>query len=211
MDDGSEGTMQIGDDGILMCMAAKAVKGAVSDELTKQGKWEQKWQNFKLLDAPMSAAWRVYFSEDIEVDAFAAIVAEVVTIIQPLAGEAAATNTVADFLASDEGKEESEKSMQAREAKSGRVLSEKNRTVIKTARESMQSGVAALDALLDATEPSTGNEDALEKSKAAEQKGRKSDAPTGGDAFQRFIELRKVMRAVNTAMGEALQAAKLGK
>jgi hypothetical protein len=92
------------------------------------------------------------------------------------------------------------------EEKAGKVLSAKNREVITAARDTMQSGIVALDDLLAATEPSEG--DAGKANAKPEAKGRKSHGHAD-DSFDKFVELRRVTRAVNTAISEALRDAKL--
>ena len=94
--------------------------------------------------------------------------------------------------------------------KSGRVLSEKNRGIIGTAKDAMSSGIAALDDLLQATQPSQGDEE--EESKQIpdplKSKGRIPRVPSQTDSYLKFIELRKVTRAVITGLSEGLQNAK---
>ncbi|MFA6006942.1 MAG: HK97 family phage prohead protease, partial [Candidatus Paceibacterota bacterium] len=105
---------------------------------------------------------------------------------------------------------EEEKTIEADEIKSGRVLSQKNRGIITTAKDAMSSSIAALDELLKATEPSEGGEGEAEIA-TPEEKGRTPRSSEKDDSYQKFIELRKVTRAVVTAISEALKDAKLNK
>jgi len=113
-----------------------------------------------------------------------------------------------------EEEEEDEKAIEADEIKSGRILSQKNRGIITSAKDAMSSSIAALDELLKATEeakePSEGGEGEAEIANP-EEKGRIPRMPEKDDSYQKFIELRKVTRAVVTAISEALKDAKLNK
>lgn len=212
MEDGTEGVMTMMEDGTMSCQmkpvkpadgeeGAKGKKGAIADELSKQDQWKKKWENFQRLDAPVSAAWRVYFNEDTEVEAFPGIVAEIVEIFKTLAGSATATDSVATFMETEEGKDEAAKSMQSRDAKSGRVLSQKNRDIVQTAKDAMASSIVALEELLKASEGQENTSEGDDGEKKVDAREDKS--------YQRFIELRKITRAAVAAFSDALRDAKL--
>lgn len=95
------------------------------------------------------------------------------------------------------------------EIKSGRVLSQKNRDIITTAKDAMASSIAALDELLKATEPGGSSEDGEEEKELPNPKGRKPCPSKQDDSYEKFVELRKVAKAITTIMSEALANAKL--
>lgn len=105
-----------------------------------------------------------------------------------------------------EEKEELEKEPEEKDVKAGKVLSAKNRSIITAARDTMQSGIAALEELLAATEEAKGGADEAQ-AKPELKKGRKSPSRIEPKT-QRELELISVMRAVNTAFSEALHKAK---
>ena len=87
-------------------------------------------------------------------------------------------------------------------SKAGRVLSEKNRTTIKTAIEGMKASIAALDELLTATDE--GGE-GKQVSDGASPKQRSKDAGSSLlKDLDTYFEVKKVLRLVNTVTSESL-------
>ncbi len=94
------------------------------------------------------------------------------------------------------------------EVKEGRVLSDKNRSVIQDAIDSMNETIAALQELLDATDPQGDDGDEADDGKGS-PKQRSNGAGSATEALEKWLEMRKVLRAVNTATSDALSRAKL--
>ncbi len=94
------------------------------------------------------------------------------------------------------------------EVKEGRVLSDKNRAVIQEAIDSMNETIGALEELLEATDPQGDDGDEADDGKGSPQQ-RSSGTGSPAEALEKWLEMRKVLRAVNTATAEALSRARL--
>lgn len=89
--------------------------------------------------------------------------------------------------------------------KAGRVISEKNRAIIQASLDAMGAATSALTDLLDMAEPSQGGE----KSATATADTKRSNAADGPYAeLEAYVEKRRVIRGVATALSEALSQLK---
>lgn len=103
------------------------------------------------------------------------------------------------------------KDIQATE-KAGRVLSDKNSKLVKSAIESLELTVGVLKDLLEAAETSQGSGDKGADGGGTGPKERSSDAESVQSALEKWMLAKRVLRAVNTATAEALaQSKKLDK
>ncbi|MEM2988203.1 MAG: HNH endonuclease, partial [Candidatus Bathyarchaeia archaeon] len=84
------------------------------------------------------------------------------------------------------------------EEKSGRVLSEKNRNLIKNSILQMKAAIAALEELLSATEPQGGEDE--EKSKQ-----RSKDVESDKQAFQDWLAMRQILRSAVNSISSSLE------
>lgn len=232
MEDGTEGVMGMDDGGKLVCMipqkekAAEAQqKGIIDDALNADR--EARKLKYPYIDAICFKWWGLmdaYMLATTKVEDLPAMVADFSAQIAEIAASAAPVEPVLDEPAMMAMKafmerkgyvmEKSEQvvitgtpaeSVESVE-KAGRVLSKKNRGIISSAKDAMSSGIVALEELLKATE--NAEEEATsegdEESKKAKPASSREDK-----SYQAFIELRKVMRAVNTGISDALKDAKL--
>lgn len=210
MDDGSEGVMAMGENNQLVCMVPQKEKGMVSDVITAQDTMEQKCENMDEAWEILFALCDVYCKPETPVEAWAALVTEAGSLLaalatDPTAGEPATEGQVAAYLKTDEAKKSIKEKKSKRfisEEKSGRVLSQKNRDIISTTKDSLTSSIGALEELLKATEADTS--EGIDEEKKVDKKESRED-----QSYQKFIELRKVTRAVNAAISDALKNAKL--
>lgn len=106
-------------------------------------------------------------------------------------------------------KEEEGKGIDEAELKAGRVISSKNRAIIQASLEAMSEAVKALGAattaledLLASSEPSQGDEGDGKATPVTDEKAEDSE-------LNQWIEQRKVLRAVATALGDGLSKLKL--
>lgn len=213
MDDGTAGTMGKDEAGNMVCMLPKTTdetKGLIEDvngshcQMMKiKGQYIDRMFNclFNFIDA--------YLSDATPVEKVTEMVDELCINFK-----AAATTAVVDVPEDGEVgpmmmgvKKIAERIEVELDVKAGKVISAKNRSIITTARDSMQSGIVALDDLLAATEPSEGDAGKAQ-AKPEIKKGRELLSPSE-DSLEKFVELRRVTRAVNTALCEALRNAKL--
>lgn len=86
--------------------------------------------------------------------------------------------------------------------KAGRVLSEKNRTLIKSTIDSLQASVAALSELHDATDQGSAGKEADNNAPKTEKSNTEGLAEF--DAWLKDQDLQRVLRAANTATSEVL-------
>jgi HK97 family phage prohead protease len=228
MEDGTEGVMQMDENGNLSCMLKKATeqaqapaegeeaKGVTEDILeAREELWEAKCWYLDQMWRAFCQFSDAYCGAEVSLDAIKTLAGELTTKITEIAAQAPAPVPM-EAEAMVEGISKSMEKMGIRlilakqdemDAKAGRVLSEKNRNIIKTARESMQTGIAALDDLLAATEQVEGDE-AKAQAGAKTKKGRKVQTPTQGDALETAAAMRRAMQAVNTALSDALREAR---
>lgn len=96
--------------------------------------------------------------------------------------------------------EEEKKSVQ----KAGRVLSQKNRDLIKQAIEPMKASIAALEALLEATNPQGDESQSSDDGDETKNKRSKVAGSAIEQAMDAWMFDRQVLRIVNTATSEAL-------
>ena len=85
--------------------------------------------------------------------------------------------------------------------KSGRVLSEENRTLIKTTIDGLTATITALQELYDATEPQGGGRSVEPPASGGETKAKAGDFPE--EAMQNWLLQKQVIGAVVTALSEA--------
>lgn len=106
-----------------------------------------------------------------------------------------ASKDILGAVGGEEGdpQEEGDKSQKE---KTGRVISEKNRTAIKTAIDSMKSSIAALEDLLKATDPQS-DEDAKSEAKSRGAEFQKAD-------FEKFMLMKEVLRQLNIETADCL-------
>ena len=222
MEDGTEGVMQMDENGNLSCMLKKAVapsddkdaKGMTEDVLeAREELWEAKWGYLDQMWRAFCQFSDVYSGADVPLDAIKTLVSELTVKITEIAAQAPTPvpmeaevmeESIKGFLKLRGIKMEE---MADVDAKAGRVLSAKNRDIIKTARDSMQTGIGALDNLLDATE-AAGDDEAKAQAEAKQQKGRKLQKPSHDEALESAAAMRRAMQAVNTAISEALRDAR---
>lgn len=231
MEDGAEGMMGTDDEGKLVCMIPKKEKaaevqqkGIIDDALSADG--ETRKLKYPYLDAICYKWWAftaAYMLATTKVEDLPAMVADFSAQIAAIAAGAAPAEPVLDEPAMMAMKAFMERKGYAVEKseqvvitgtpaepvesveKAGRVLSKKNRGIISTAKDALASGIVALEELLKATE--SAEEDTSE---GDEETKKAKPAPSREDkSYQAFIELRKVMRAVNTGISDALKDAKL--
>lgn len=212
MEDGYEGEMQMNDDGPLVCMAKKSVekKGEVADQLDNEQKRKIKCENLRKIDTILYAFWDVYLDDKTEPDQFDSLLKEVIQLLTALVP----TETTQASIVAEKIKTTAEKTIEEIllkrgideiKEKSGRVLSEKNRTMISSCVSEMEKSIVALKELLIATEPQ-GDED---KAKQADPKKRSSDAESVKDALEAYFLMKQVLRSVSTAVSDALGKTKI--
>ena len=130
-------------------------KGEVQEIVDERDMRTQKWEKFEEASEIFDAFWSAYFSDDASVTDFDGLLGETVAMLTALIGAPTDGDDVeAKKLAF---KETMAKAMTG--AKSGRVLSDKNRQLIQTAMDAMDAaasplsdGKKVLEALLQATE-----------------------------------------------------------
>jgi hypothetical protein len=112
---------------------------------------------------------------------------------------------VLDILAADEQGEPDESGDQNKgmSQKSGRVLSKKNRVLIQAAIEPMKASIAALEELLEATDPE-GDESQKAQDGGGANKRSKCVESSEQKLFSEWLSNREILRAVNNATSEAL-------
>jgi hypothetical protein len=112
------------------------------------------------------------------------------------------TQKILEAIGSDNGGEKESKIIAD---KAGRVLSEKNRSLIKSAIDQFKSSIAALEELLQATEPQ-GVEGEEGPQDGGAPKQRSNGAGFGEkEALDAFLSGRQVLRLVNNVTSEALR------
>lgn len=135
----------------VSALEADIQKGEVEDILNEQEKWEQKWKNFMPVNEVMSALWEAYFNAETPVEDFSKLLEESIFLLDKM------TSGVA--LTEDEEKKVKtasiEKFAEAVLMKEGRVLSKKNRELIKNAIDAQKATVTVLEDLYSATEASS--------------------------------------------------------
>ncbi len=141
-------------------------KGAISDEMSAQEKFEKKWENYAKVMDICSAFYAVYFDENTAVEDFNKLVQETATLIGNLApaGTSEEASTVVQEAINPDN---TEKHFTAVIAKEGRRLSKKSLTLIEEASASMKSAITHLEHLI--TEDDQNGSD----SKTAESKNEK--------------------------------------
>ncbi len=92
-----------------------------------------------------------------------------------------------------------------KEVKIGRVLSERNRTLIKSAIDQFKMTIVALEELLQATEPQ--GVEGEERSQDGSAPNERSDAAGygSGDEMTQILALRSVLRSINNGSAQALE------
>jgi len=218
MDYGSDGTMQMDETGTLLCKLKlqEEVKGAVSEVLSEQEMREKKYENLSEAWEVMYALCDVYCLPETPVEAWASLVTEAAGLIAALAvdptgGEVEQEGLLAKYMETDAAKASFTEKKAAQfvekdaDTKAGRVLSEKNRGIIGSAKDAMASGIAALEELLKATETATEEVTSEGDGKKVEPSKESRELTS----YQKFVEMRKVLRAINTGLSRALEDAKL--
>lgn len=232
MEDGTEGVMGKDDEGKLVCMiqqkekaAEVQQKGIIDDALNADR--EARKLKYPYIDAICFKWWGLmdaYMLATTKVEDLPAMVADFSAQIAAIAASAAPAEPVLDepaMMAMKAFMERKGYVMEKSEQvvvtgtpaepvesveKAGRVLSKKNRGIISSAKDAMSSGIVALEELLKATE--NAEEEATSEGDE-ESKKVKPVSSREDKSYQAFIELRKVMRAVNTGISDALKDAKL--
>lgn len=213
MPDETDGEMHMDESGNMVCMLkaepADEKKGMTEDTIAahdemmkiKRKYMDQVWMKYcHFCDA--------YCSDSLKIEDIKTLMAELATAITEVAA------MTPDQLQGDMmwcGFDAAIKSMQRFSIKTGRVLSEKNRDTIKAQIDSLESVIAALKELHDATQPQ-GSED--EKAKATSKKERSIPATPTLDAVKLYEglikhnEAMKVLRIINVATSDALREIK---
>ncbi|MBI5071664.1 hypothetical protein HZB93_02090 [Candidatus Falkowbacteria bacterium] len=207
MEDGTEGMMQMDGDGKLVCMAKKTTK----PEPETEGKY---------------IIIRVKDPEYFDPDSFRTIDISIEKGIKSTVGckkgeyENGACKIgmeIQRYLfdkekwTEDEAKkwvEDHKKSVEIEgKEKSGKVLSEKNRTLISSSVSTMEQSIAALKELLAATEPK-GDEG--KSAKTDDPNKRSSDAGSDSEEIlNQYFFVKHVLRSVSTAVSDALGKTKI--
>ncbi len=111
------------------------------------------------------------------------------------------TQKILDAIgAAGEGKDAS-----ALVGKVGRVLSEKSRSLIKSAIEQIKATAAALEELLVATDPQGSEGEEAADGQSSKQRSSSAGFVFTLEDFDEFLETRKILRLVNTATSQALE------
>lgn len=224
MEDGSEGTMQADDTGTLVCMMKKVeeekeVKGAIADTITAEDMMDQKCDNLSEAWEIVYALCDVYCKPETPVEAWGALVTEAGNMIvalaaDPTAGEPASESATEGLVSTHMKTDEAKKSFAEKKEKvfivekSGRVLSQKNRGIISIAKDAMSSSIVALEELLKAADAEEITSEGDGEVKTVDSTSEKKREQT---SYQKFIELRKILRAVNAGLSDGLAIAKLTK
>ncbi len=114
------------------------------------------------------------------------------------------TQKIVDILNRDDGNDGGAQDNDAKALKAGRVISEKNRSLIKQAIEQFKASIAALEELLTATEPQ-GSE-GKEQPDGAAPNERSNAAGYGSiEEMNQILVLRSVLRSINNGSAQALE------
>jgi hypothetical protein len=176
-----------------------AEKGDVADALTAEEITDQKWEKLSGAYDIFDAFCAVYFDENTPVDQFAPLLKETADLLTQLADNPAMEMDSEKSLVAKQVKDKALPAFE-RNVKSGRVLSEKNRTLIKSTIDGLEATTAALRELHDATD-TQGSE------------GKEiGDGPTpkpvevGSDvkALDVFLSMHQILQRANTATSEVL-------
>lgn len=213
MEDGAEGTMQLDGDGKLSCTPKKVEekkteqKGEVTDQLDEEQKRRIKSDNLRAMDNILYAFWDVYLDEKTEPAQFGPLLKEVIQLLAALVP----ADTVQASIVAEQVKLIDEKKIEnilvkrwvdVMKEKSGKVLSEKNRTLISSCVDGMKQSIAALDELIKATEPQ-GDEGKSAKTDDPNKRSSGAEFDTK-QALDMVLFSKQVLRLVSTTVGDAL-------
>lgn len=158
----------------------------VAEELDEREDREKKWDKFSEVYKIIDAFWEVYFDEETKVEQFDTLLSETVGILTAMIGTKTEDPAMKEMLLA------AVKTVEARE-KSGKVLSEKNKNVIKEAIAKTGEASTALSALLDLAE---------EEKSAEEKRREKTD---DGDRFVKaLLTNQKFMKQLATVANDGL-------
>lgn len=125
-------------------------KGMVASEMDERSVWERKYEKWEGVSDIISAFGSVYFDENTDVESFELLLTESANLMLSLANG----DTESDekgLVAKSISKETTEKFNAQMQSKAGKVLSEKNMTLLSEAITSMKSAITPIEELLNST------------------------------------------------------------
>lgn len=214
MEDGTEGMMQLDENGQMLCMPKKSVedKGVVADQLDEEQKRKIKCENLRAMDNILYAFWDVYLDEKTAPEQFGPLLKETIGLLTALIpADVVQTNVVIERMKTVADKKIEDilikRGIEGLKEKTGKVLSEKNRILISSCVDEMKKSIVALDELLAATEPQGDGGKAKD---LADPNKRSSDAGSNfGEILDQYLFMKQVLRLVSTSVSDALGKTKI--
>ncbi len=183
-------------------------KGAVADRLAAMetitfDTMQEKWDNVDDVYDIISAFCGVYLQPETKPEQFKELLLETAGMLTVLANDPEGEDMAEKSLISAAVKVEKFKHIEFLKVKAGRVLSEKNRTLIKSTIDGLTATQGALQELYDATEQGDKQVDQPLENKGEETKKQIQLSDEDIKALDQWLLVKKLTGAAVTALSEA--------